>query len=136
MSRTKKDRPYWVRVNDKTENRIEHHDHERLGKYYSRYKENKTRRYSEECTIDVPRQANGDLTAYTCTWELNYGYSYLYGGMSVKDRHITYYNPLRTLERDTLRVAVKEYNATGDLEDGVFFQDRWQHGMLGGGHWD
>jgi hypothetical protein len=36
MSRTKKDRPYWVRANDKTEAREESHNHLNLGK--ARYK--------------------------------------------------------------------------------------------------
>lgn len=136
MSRTRKDRPYWVRANDKKEKRVEHHNHELLGRYYRYYGDNRVRQHSEECTIDLPRTKNYGDNHYTCTWELDYGYNYLYGGMSVEERHQTYYNPLRTLERDTLRKAVKEYNATGDIEYDIFFQDRYQHQMLNGGYWD
>lgn len=136
MSRTKKDRPYWVRANDKTERRVARHDHDRIGRYYKYYGQSVVYQYEDECTIDYPRTGNNSDKNYPCTWELDYGYNYFYGGMSVQERHMTYYNPLRTLERDTLRKAVKEYNTTGDIEKDIFFQDRHQHQMLNGGYWD
>lgn len=137
MSRTKKDRPYWVKVNDKKEAKRAHHDHESLGKIVRNFR-GKIVKYADECTLEVPQtHSSSDDHRSTCHYSLGYGYRY-WGdrGQDRADRLNTYYNPLRTMERDALNKAAKEYNANGDIEKDIFFPDSHQHCMLGGGYWD
>lgn len=137
MSRTKKDRPYWVKSNDKKEVRRASHNHESLGKIVRNFR-GKIVKYDEECSLEVPQQhPSSDDHRSTCYYNLGYGYRYWYSrGQDRDDRLNTYYNPLRTLERETLTKATKEYNATGDIEEDIFFPDTHQSCMLGGGYWD
>jgi hypothetical protein len=136
MSRTKKDRPYWVKLNDKKVAKRPHHNHAVIGKTVRGFRGNIIT-YADECTLEQPEtHSSNDDHRRPCSYLLGYGYGYWLDGMTREDRMNTYYNPLRTMEREELTKAKKEYNATGDIEKDIAFPDGHRHGMLGGGYWD
>lgn len=133
MSRTDKDRPYWVRVNDETEARTPYHYHHGSRFYNGGYKVN-AEDEDGYCTIDDKR------TGQPGEWRLPCGYYLGYR------RHVCeippgaeregYYAPLRNDERMALRNAVKDYNTFGEVDEDMYLQEQHRHATYGGGYWD
>ena len=110
MSKTDKDRPYWVRCNDSTERRrIRHYHHD-------------WRRKEElECDLIDPAPRAARASSYVsrrchyepAVWTLRDMF-----GKTVPKWYVdhVYHNPLRRDARDVLREAAKEWNATGDTD--------------------
>lgn len=117
MARTDKDRPYWVRAADSTENRVQHHQHHswRGGTRDCDFKENEyarpSRSYSNNCGWIL--------------WSPNYWYT-----TSVPKWFIDHVsnNPERVRVRDDLRNMAREYNAHNDIEDDDFPNNQHHHG--------
>lgn len=125
MSRTDKDRPYWVRQNDETEVRrpFHRHDQYRFG-----------REPFDECEIDEP------YTGATGEWRRRCGYWLGYRRhVCVVPPHAEregYYAPLRNDERMVLRNAVKDYNTFGEIDEDFYIQEQHRRACYGGGYWD
>lgn len=136
MSRTDKDRPYWVRVQDESEPRQAHHEHQRFGRV-SHTLSGKIIEVADHCTIDEPTRGNGPY-GYNwekpCTYHLSWAYSYY--NVDRYRRRAMYWGPLRMDESMTLRKAVKQYNSTGEVDDDFFLQENHHHSCYGGGYWD
>ena len=127
MSRTYKDRPYWVRLNDKREARTPFHRHHANGWWL--------KDVFDECLIDTP------YTGATDEWRRRYcGYYLGYR------RHVCqipknavremYYSPMRNDERMVLRNAAKDYNSFGEIDEDLFLNEKSRHATYGGGYWD
>lgn len=117
MARTDKDRPYWVKKNDTTYTRKINHYHN-------------VWRHKGECTFsnEPYKSAEDDRDRY-CGWDLTGKdkWHWYDGGVPkwfIDDR---YYNPERVRTRDTLREAVKEYNANGELDDFDYWNRQHRH---------
>lgn len=126
MSRTDKDRPYWVRTNDKTEKyRVAYHDH--------------TGRRGDECTVDEPEE-------HPSSWRGRGGRWYSPCGHHLHVPHICephgdsasvyYWVPARQDEQTFLKNAVKDYNTFGEVDEDYFLQEKTLNGPYGGGWWD
>lgn len=126
MSRTKKDRPYWVQVNDKsTKYRVAYHDH--------------TGRWGDTCTIDDPEEGpstwRGSTGRFTsCGHYLRT--PHVCDPHSVGNRSDRYWAPARQDERTYLKNAAKDYNTFGEVDEDYFLQEKTLHGPYGGGWWD
>lgn len=107
MSRTDKDRPYWVRVRDKHEKRSESHTH-------------RSWRSREELACDIDQH---DAQGYNERHDGHCGYQLdLHKGCRYHSSppgwlvdHL-YHEPMRRDARDVLREAAKEWNGSGDTE--------------------
>lgn len=145
MSRTYKDRPYWVREHDKN-TREEHHNHTKLGlgtKTFANGKGGAVRYYHpDECSIEMDQQVHPSTTR----WDFYPCYYYLSSG-SIKryyrdytpsndDLHSDYWAPMRSDVRMGLTGAAKEYNTYGDIEADIFFREKSRHSTYKGGYWD
>lgn len=132
MSRTDKDRPYWVRLNDSSENRVADHTHHPYGGWWNPG----GRWFAEEyvCDIDKPMTGHYEIDRKrNCDYRLaNYRW---YDEPTKRDRREEYYAPLRHEERDTLDKAVKQYNATGEVDD-IYLPESHRHAPFRGGYWN
>lgn len=138
MSRTDKDRPYWVRVLDPEEDRRIYHNHRNLGKVVLRITSTSGTRvlmYAEECTLDEveERFPGNPETVKPCGYGLNDYRRHRWDRLTTEDRRNTYFKPLRRLEKNVLTNVVKEYNTHGDIEKDIVLPDQHQKEMLGGG---
>ncbi|MBC9706661.1 MAG: hypothetical protein H9W81_17245 [Enterococcus sp.] len=145
MSRTYKDRPYWVLEQDKRA-REEHHDHTKLGtgtKTYRNVRGGVSNYYHpDECSIEMDRQVHPS----TDRWEYYPCYYYVSSGTVKRyyrdyspprdTLHDLYWGPMRADVRDGLNDAIKEYNTHGDIEEDIFFREKNRHSTYGGGYWD
>lgn len=135
MSRTYKDRPYWVRANDKKEVREAHHDHLRLGKVRQsmKYGEFKVADY---CTIDEPLKTGTFLENLErpCYYELSWEYSYF--KVEKRRRNMLYWSPMRADENKVMRNAVKDYNTFGEVDEDLYLREKTRHAIYRGGYWD
>jgi hypothetical protein len=134
MSRTHKDRPYWVKSNDPAVAFIECHDHSLLGRkvvgLIGSYE------YPSDCTIDVPRKPGG--------WNINRNLicRHVLPDRAVSDspqkwaRHELYYGPERLRTRDGMRRLTKEFAASGTVDDSGFQNYQHRHATIKGGYWD
>jgi hypothetical protein len=126
MSRTDKDRPYWVKSNDKTEKyRVAYHDH--------------TGRRGDECTIDEPEEhpsswrGRGGRWYSPCSHYIHLPHICQPHGTSLRD---FYWVPSRAEERDYTTRAIKDYNTFGEVDEDYFLQEKTLNGPYGGGWWD
>lgn len=137
MSRTDKDRPYWVKANDETLLRAPRHDHTSLGIFFSQYLIGVSQ-YSDHCTIDEPVERNWrdneNRIVPTCDYAPSV-YHRLERSHTREDRKNDYYRPLRAKERDILKGATREYNTYGNFEKDIAFADNHQSSELSRGYW-
>lgn len=126
MSRTDKDRPYWVRTNDPTEDRVPHHDH--IPRWWRR----KRLVWDGECHLDDPVN-HGTRFDHACGYHLRFD---RYWNPKREDRRLYYYKPLRSRERDTLGKAAKQYNAGYEVDEDIVLPESHRHCMFPGGYWD
>ncbi len=143
MSRTDKDRPYWVKTNDPHENRYIWHDHrprvircisgERevewtsydymTGKY--RVAGTRTERtfyrgsIPVECDLAPTPKSKRERRGARCSYEvLGPDYRKYWQGSPPKWwADMMNHNPMRRDSRDVLREVVKEYNSNGECDD-------------------
>lgn len=153
MSRTDKDRPYRVKVQDETYARDEDHDHRpKRGAYcvthieqvtethYSwLFKEHRTRTYTvrrgyyhyAEPTCDLgefPGQGKWYRWYNTqCGWSLPRHEARYYSTVPKWYVDHTWNNPERVRVRDRLREAAKSYNAGEELDDYDFPNHQHRH---------
>lgn len=103
MSRTDKDRPHWVRLNDPKDDRVAYHDHVDMWGN------------DVECDIHLPTVREDKYRS-----ERNCGYDlagvYLWSETPPKKmRHYEWFGPVRAKTRDAMLAQVKEYNTYGDV---------------------
>lgn len=137
MSRTRKDRPYRVRVNDKSEPKQLRHSHASfavtginfLGEEFG---------YADHCTIEEPvvHRSNRDpMNRPPC--EADLAFQHRTGSRpSRKDVRDAYWSPARQAERYALQSMAAEFNTTGDIETEPVMPDQHRGSMYGGGWWD
>lgn len=112
MSRTYKDRPYWVRSNDPKEYRKAFHACAYLNIECS---------LKENC---VPTHARNNHSCYYMTPGMEYDYNFV----TSKEAHTDWHNPERLRERDVLREFVKNFNSgTVDLKEDDLDFANFQH---------
>lgn len=102
MSRTDKDRPEWVKNNDRTVAPVAYH-------YHVDYRGN-----ALDCDVDEP-----SLQSDKWRFHRNCGYDQRFYTENPGKAAINndWHAPIRTKVRRELRSEVKEYNAGGDFED-------------------
>ena len=117
MSRTDKDRPWRVKIADRTLPLIEEHNHH---SHYS-WRINAVREFGECDLPDEPPVMGPHDYPLGCSYHLP---SWHEGGRIFADgcaphwyRHSTWTGPERTRERDSLREASKAYNSHAHDED-------------------
>lgn len=114
MARTDKDRPYRIRVRDRYERTVEHHDH-RVGDCdYQEWLDNpQSRRWNYRNNCGRSFESASDY----------------YFGMSVPKWYVdhTWNNPERVRVRDSLNLAKKWYNGGDNLEDFDFHNEQHRH---------
>lgn len=125
MSRTDKDRPYWVRQNDPTEDRVEYHNHV-APRWRTMYA------WDGTCHVDEPITRE-NRRSFSCGYYLRDRYHWT---PKREDRRLYYYKPLRSRERDTLGKAAKQYNAGYEVDENIVLPEAHRHGMYPGGYWD
>lgn len=145
MSRTYKDRPYWVKEHDKNA-REEHHNHTQMGMETKSYNNGRgsinNYYYPDECSIGMEQQVHPSTTRwdnYPCYYYLSNGTIKRYYRDYSPPRdtlHDLYWGPMRADVRDGLNDAVKEYNTHGDIEEDIFFREKSRHSIYKGGYWD
>lgn len=118
MSRTFKDRPYWVRANDPKHSRYAYHYH--IG--------------VEECPIDEPLTGVFGIYGRTCGYSIPW--SYFRNDATKEICHNSYWAPLRNDERIVLNSLVRDYNTYGEVDEDFFIQENHRHSRYGGGYWD
>lgn len=139
MSRTRKDRPHWVRLNDKKDKvvRVPYHRHHLFGETITLWTGDEFT-YENHCTIDEPergRSHRSETLRRPCFISAGWAY-YAYDG-NKETVNLGFWSPLRRDEKDELTKLVKVYNGGEDLEDYDFFlTEKTCHGVYGGGYWD
>jgi hypothetical protein len=129
MSRTKKDRPYWVRLNDPTEARTPYHYHHGSRWFNNGYKGNAE---SDYCCID--EEYTGTDWRRSCGYYLGYRrHVCVIPKNAVRDM---YYSPMRNDERMVLRNALKDYNTFAEVDEDMYLNEKSRHATYGGGYWD
>ncbi|MBC9704519.1 MAG: hypothetical protein H9W81_05820 [Enterococcus sp.] len=118
MSRTFKDRPYWVRANDPQQDRYAYHNHI----------------YVDECPIDEKYTSNFGSYSRACGYALPW--TYYRNDTPKKVRNTSYWIPLRTDERKVLNNLTRDYNTYGEIDEDFFLQEHHRHARYGGGYWD
>jgi hypothetical protein len=137
MSRTRKDRPYRVKVNDPREPKRVSHRHSAFGISGTNFL-GQDFAVQGHCTADQPavHRSNRDrLAVRPCETDLDWRLSH---SRRVPRGVITeaYWNPFRQEERITLQKLAAEYNAQGDLETEAILSEQHRHAGFGGGWWD
>lgn len=123
MSRTDKDRPWWVRHHDRSDDAlVEHH---MCGR--SLWK-----RDFHECDINEPAQFGEDNYHCRRIPSSMRGWGY---GPSPDDRRIDH-QKRRTQARINTVNYIKQYREYGDVDDEMPFQQSIIHFPEGGGYWD
>lgn len=117
MSRTDKDRPYWVKVNDNSIQRVPFHDHV---DYFGNDVECD---FGEVCTEDT-------LWARNCGYDLGH-YEVYADNPDRKLRRGAWFGPVRTRTRNDMVSLRKEYREFGEVDDYVGFRDH-RHSSLKG----
>lgn len=137
MSRTRKDRPYRVKVNDPAEPQRARHRHQAFGRAGTNFRGDKYA-YQDRCTAEdtVSHPSNRDrLAMLPCERDLAWQYRYSRGPGS---DHITefYWAPARQEERIVLYKLAGEYNTLGDLVTEPVLHEQHRHAGFSGGWWD
>lgn len=134
MSRTYKDRPYWIRANDSTNLRKAVHRHAIFGFTYTPYNSKNPIHFADHCTIDEPI-TKASQRSKPCYYKLRTR-STGYDETTKEMRNNAYWEPMRTDERIVLRNAVKDYNTYGEIDEDFFLQENHHHARYGGVYWD
>lgn len=118
MSRTDKDRPYWVQINDKTIPQECSHNHTVFGIYQTDYwgKIKHTQDYCTEHEI-LTWNSSQDFYYFPCR---RYPIVSLSGDKRPHDCRLKLY---RRRRRDFLKGQVKKYNSNPDLHDDIEFMN-------------
>lgn len=126
MSRTDKDVPDWVRVLHHPNPSIHHHWRCEFGLLgWSRAW------FDQECDLDN----TDDPRANRCSYWIDEHRNYWTTPPSRERVHLHYFGPERAAVRDSLKSAMREYNATGEVEaDPPTRQAR--RSTWAGGWWD
>jgi hypothetical protein len=135
MSRTYKDRPYWVRANDKKEVREATHDHLRFGKTTKSIKYGEYT-VADYCTIDEPLKTGTfqESLERPCYYDLSWSYSYF--SVEKLRRNMLYWSPMRAEEKKVTCNAVKDYNTFGEVDEDLYLRENTRHSIYRGGYWD
>ncbi len=137
MSRTRKDRPYRVRVNDPREAKTVFHNHEAFGRSGIDYRGNEYG-YADHCTADerTTHLSNRDSTnRRPCERHLAWQYGPC-NHVSRQELVGGYWAPARQVERVTLHQLTAEFNALGEVDTEPVLPEQHRHAMFGGGWWD
>lgn len=117
MSRTDKDRPYWIKGEDDPGNPIAHHytcEYSPLG-HWNRvacdYDDNNIPKRDRKCRR-FPQL------------EMSYWYGH---GPTKIDRHLYWNGPARAEERATLSSLIKDYRANGDVDHAELDHQQHRH---------
>lgn len=137
MSRTRKDRPYRVKVNDPREAKHVSHRHEAFGAAGTTFL-GRAFAYQDRCTADDPAvhpSSLDPLAKRPCETDLDW--------QAANTRRPSrdtvtqlYWAKARHAERSALRTMVGEYNTTGALDADPVLPERHGHATFGGGYWD
>lgn len=104
MSKTDKDRPFWVKQNDISLSRVAYHDHV---DYWGN---------DVECDIEFPTVREDKYRVdRNCGYDIVGYYSWI-DSPSRKIRHNEWFGPIRAKTRDAMISQVKEYNTYGLIE--------------------
>lgn len=137
MSRTRKDRPYRVRVNDRTEARKRSHRHTSFGVTGTNFLGERYG-YADHCTIDKPvvhRSSRDPMNRPPC--EAHLAFQHRPGSRPTStDVRDAYWAPARQAERTALQTMAAEYKAAGDIESEPVMPASPRHALYGGGWWD
>jgi hypothetical protein len=106
MSRTLKDRPRWVRVNDTSE--LRHAVHRHSDSWV-------TRHGAVPCNIDVPETTNSNRNDGPCYFNLIEDF----GRCPCGGHHRTVRSTHAARTRDNLGRLVREYNTFAEVEDSI-----------------
>lgn len=132
MSRTDKDKPYWILCNDPQQVRHPYHNHNLFGKMTYKNFEGESQ-YKDYCTIDEPVTKETEFIN-PCGYRIHWMY---YNTKPTKVmRHNEYWRPLRSAERAATHKALREYNATGEIDEDFFLRSAPHRGTYYGGYWD
>jgi hypothetical protein len=137
MSRTRKDRPYRVKVNDPREPKYISHRHGAFGVSGTNFL-GQDFAYQDHCTADEPaiHPSNRDRMAMR-PCEMHLDWQYKFSRRASRDTVTQlYWVPARQAERGALLALVGEYNTTGDLTTEPVLPERHGHATFGGGYWD
>lgn len=138
MSRTRKDRPDWVKLNDRKTPRIANHNHKQFGAEGMMF-QGKKYSYLDYCTIDKPQEAvehkigQSPCYYYAAISKIFYA---KYGGAHKEALRMEYWSPLRAEERTTMQNLKKQYYATGEVDEDVFIKEKHHNAPYKGGYWD
>lgn len=111
MSRTRKDRPHWVKANDPTMPREAFHSC-----CFQR----------TECSLDQPSLPHYAGDTKSCFY-LSPGFAYYSDKVSNDTVRMVWHSPERGRERDTLKQFVKQYNSASQTEPEDFDFANFQH---------
>lgn len=139
MSRTDKDRPYWVRSNDNTELRYDFHNHRIFGEERTHRTSNGktlTVKFADYCTINEPEVGRSVKDTQPCGKVLHRPGHHVRNKPKKKIRKIYYWGPLRAARNVYLANATKDYNAFGEVDEDFYLQEDARYGLYGGGYWD
>lgn len=138
MSRTLKDRPGWVKVNDPRMPTLTDHRHTLLGKEILHYVGGMPTvgRYPDTCTIDEPVVYRTDRPGELLPCRRQNGWTTRKGpAPSPRKRREKYWAPERAAGRSAMRRLAEEYNATGDVDEDLPLTNQHRHARFGGKHW-
>lgn len=118
MSRTYKDRPKWVQLNDPKSHRVAEHWHVS----------------GHKCDLDIPATSNNKGFAGACHYSLPY--HVCYQNPTKEQRRIMFWQKLRQEERSTLYQAKQQYNTSSETDEDIIITNRHNHDIYGEGYWD
>lgn len=141
MSKTDKDRPYWVLANDNTLPRFSYHDHLKLGteREYTNSRGRKVSvKYADYCTVNEPTVSYHRAEEMERPCGKWIGHARFAGRYSPtkKARKVFYWGPMRATRTNYLTKAVKDFNSFGEVDEDFYFQEDARYGRYGGGYWD
>lgn len=131
MSRTWKDRPYWVRTvhPSKKDMQIRYTDHAHHDFLYHQNS-------SVPCDLDDPIYSKKDFWNHRCRYNLDVR---VYDRPSQEDRKLFWYKPVRVRTRSIIRELAKLAN-NNTVDEMYNYEDGYipdsNHNMFGGGYWD
>lgn len=137
MSRTRKDRPDRVKLNDPREPKETRHRHSALGRSGKNFL-GLDFAYQDHCTAEEPavHGSNRDTMALRpCEPQLTWKPS----STNRVPREVIaefYWAPARQEERIALHKLAGEYNTLGELETEPVLHEQHRHAGFGGGWWD
>ena len=140
MSRTKKDRPYWVRVNDPREARRETHRHHKCGvkvDFISISGKKIDTNIPDYCTIGEKEKglSSNENDLNPCYFQLTWQYPASRHSPK-KLRRDEYWKPMRGAERKYLKNAVVDYNTFGEVDEDAFLREKTLNSAFSGGYWN